>query len=379
MPLLPKSLRSGLGLTRTITPAPAACCPSSLRAGWPRYSTQYWSCAGRDHERLRRRRRALDRRRGRTCRSSPARVTCVIQPSSNFAFALKSPEPDSHRVVRVAVLERAAAVTPAVGEIRVTEPERVAELVRDQVRRHRAVQEDRRRLRHARPRAVLRPGGRRRRGRISPGRSRLPSRRRCASARTCGKAAARPAAERLQPRRDGSGQRDLPVRHRAVERVDLVEDDVAHVVTRERLRAPGHERDEDPLRAEHVTAVGGLRGRNHRQAQNEEGDREQPPPHGPVSSLRVSGSSAICSGLTISAKWHALGWPWPRSISAGSSSAQIGCAFQQRVRNRQPDGGFAGFGTSPSSTIRLRFPRWPGSSIGIAESSACVYGCEGRS
>ena len=81
--------------------------------------------------------------------------------------------------------------------------------------------------------------------------------------------------------------------------------------------------------------------------------------------------------MTISAKWQALGWPWPRSMSAGSSSAQIGCAFQQRVRNRQPDGGFAGLGTSPSSTIRLRLPRWPGSSIGTADSSACVYGCDG--
>ena len=47
------------------------------------------------------------------------------------------------------------------------------------------------------------------------------------------------------------------------------------------------------------------------------------------------------------------------------------------MRKRQPDGGFAGLGTSPSSTIRLRLPRWPGSSIGTAESSACVYGCDG--
>ena len=65
-------------------------------------------------------------------------------------------------------------------------------------------------------------------------------------------------------------------------------------------------------------------------------------------------------------------------MSSGSCSAQIACAFQHRVRNRQPDGGFAGLGTSPSSTIRSRLPRWPGSSIGTAESSACVYGCDGR-
>src|SRR5581483_5492032 len=34
------------------------------------------------------------------------------------------------------------------------------------------------------------------------------------------------------------------------------------------------------------------------------------------------------SGFTISAKWQADGWPCPRSMSAGSSSAQIGCAFE---------------------------------------------------
>ena len=46
--------------------------------------------------------------------------------------------------------------------------------------------------------------------------------------------------------------------------------------------------------------------------------------------------------------------------SGGSSSAQISCAFQQRVRNRHPEGGLAGLGTSPSSTIRARFPRRSG-------------------
>ena len=46
------------------------------------------------------------------------------------------------------------------------------------------------------------------------------------------------------------------------------------------------------------------------------------------------------TAATSSAKWQATGWPWPRSTSAGSSSAQMSCAFQHRVRNRQPDGGF---------------------------------------
>jgi hypothetical protein len=36
-----------------------------------------------------------------------------------------------------------------------------------------------------------------------------------------------------------------------------------------------------------------------------------------------------------------------RGISFGSSAAQIASAFGQRVRNRQPDGGFCGLGTSP--------------------------------
>ena len=78
---------------------------------------------------------------------------------------------------------------------------------------------------------------------------------------------------------------------------------------------------------------------------------------GPVTAIGAPASGSVrSSGLTISAKWQALGCPCPRSISAGSSSAQIGCAFQQRVRKRQPDGGFAGFGTSPSSTMRFRLP-----------------------
>ena len=64
-------------------------------------------------------------------------------------------------------------------------------------------------------------------------------------------------------------------------------------------------------------------------------DRDQPVPAvshratypevGPVTAIGApAGDSVRSSGLTISAKWHALGWPWPRSMSAGSSSAQIG-------------------------------------------------------
>ena len=50
--------------------------------------------------------------------------------------------------------------------------------------------------------------------------------------------------------------------------------------------------------------------------------------------------------------------------SGGSTCAQISCAFQQRVRKRQPEGGLAGLGTSPSSTMRLRLPRCAGARSG---------------
>ena len=83
------------------------------------------------------------------------------------------------------------------------------------------------------------------------------------------------------------------------------------------------------------------------------------------------GGNVYTTCLT-SAKWQATGWPWPRSISAGSSSAQMSCAFQQRVRNRQPDGGSTGLGTSPSSTIRWRCALLAGSGTGTADSSAWV-------
>ena len=66
-------------------------------------------------------------------------------------------------------------------------------------------------------------------------------------------------------------------------------------------------------------------------------------------------------------------------MSGGSSSAQISFAFQQRVRNRHPEGGLAGLGTSPSSMIRCALAALVGLAIGTADSSACVYGCIGAS
>ena len=62
---------------------------------------------------------------------------------------------------------------------------------------------------------------------------------------------------------------------------------------------------------------------------------------------------------------------------AGSTSAQMSITYGHRVRNRQPEGGFAGDGISPRSTSRGR-DRWMrGLGTGIAESKAWGYGCVG--
>jgi hypothetical protein len=50
---------------------------------------------------------------------------------------------------------------------------------------------------------------------------------------------------------------------------------------------------------------------------------------------------------------------------------------QQRVWNRQPDGGLTGDGTSPSRMIRRRLSRPLGETAGTADSRAIVYGCIG--
>src|SRR5262245_32368627 len=97
-------------------------------------------------------------------------------------------------------------------------------------------------------------------------------------------------------------------------------------------------------------------------------------------SYPAAGWPTTSSGFMTSAKWQATGCAPPaRGLSSGSSSSQIGCAFQQRVRNRHPDGGFAGLGTSPCRTMRCRLPLRFGDSIGTADRRACVYGCIGAS
>ncbi len=66
-------------------------------------------------------------------------------------------------------------------------------------------------------------------------------------------------------------------------------------------------------------------------------------------------------------------------MNSGSTSLQIFWAFQHRVWNLQPVGGFTGLGTSPVRMIRLRVSSIAGSGIGTAESSAWLYGWSGRS
>src|SRR5262249_25671479 len=46
----------------------------------------------------------------------------------------------------------------------------------------------------------------------------------------------------------------------------------------------------------------------------------------------------------------------PISRKTGFELAHSGIAYGHRVRNRQPDGGFSGDGTSPVRSIRLRVP-----------------------
>src|SRR5215207_3310343 len=85
-----------------------------------------------------------------------------------------------------------------------------------------------------------------------------------------------------------------------------------------------------------------------------------------------------CSGTTtsfrtntcyknLSAKKQATKWPGRISRNSGRVSAQTGSAIGQRVRNRQPEGGFAGEGTSPTRMVRFRFASATGSGMGTAD------------
>src|SRR5690606_22582926 len=74
---------------------------------------------------------------------------------------------------------------------------------------------------------------------------------------------------------------------------------------------------------------------------------------------------------------HATQWFFSFSSSGGTirvhASSFAGCGH--RGWNTQPEGGFAGDGTSPCSTIRCL--ETDGSAMGTAERSAWVYGMSG--
>ena len=67
----------------------------------------------------------------------------------------------------------------------------------------------------------------------------------------------------------------------------------------------------------------------------------------------------------------------PALISSGHSSMHLFCALKQRVWKRHPFGGLMGLATSPCSIILFFAMLTSGSGTGIAERSACVYGCSG--
>ena len=63
-----------------------------------------------------------------------------------------------------------------------------------------------------------------------------------------------------------------------------------------------------------------------------------------------------------------------RTLEAGVALAATG-SLGAWLWNRHPPGGFNGLGTSPFKIMRLRFNF--GSGTGMADRSACVYGCSG--
>ncbi|MBB5929115.1 mannosyltransferase [Streptomyces echinatus] len=142
----------------------------------------------------------------------------------------------------------------------------------------------------------------------------------------------------------------------------------------------------------HFTAVADRRVRGRRVTVYERGHGQAPHPRSsrhpvygasvfPSSSAARAGSSTMSSSRASvdgsSGKWQAVRCParLPESwMSGGSSAAHLSCAFQQRVRNRQPEGGEMGDGTSPARRMRSR---WGASSSarvtsGTADSRAWV-------
>ena len=79
----------------------------------------------------------------------------------------------------------------------------------------------------------------------------------------------------------------------------------------------------------------------------------------------------------LSYKWQAT-IRVPTCIGSGLSLLQRSVALVHLVQNGHPFGGLIGLGTSPPSTILCLFLATSGSGIGMADSSAVVYGCSGR-
>ena len=61
-----------------------------------------------------------------------------------------------------------------------------------------------------------------------------------------------------------------------------------------------------------------------------------------MAGVSASASTGFCSG-----KWQAAMWPGPKERSTGSSAAHRSWANGHLVRNRHPEGGFTGLGSSP--------------------------------
>ena len=76
---------------------------------------------------------------------------------------------------------------------------------------------------------------------------------------------------------------------------------------------------------------------------------------------------------------QATQWLGATSRHSGIAALQSAIAIGQRVWNTHPAGGRSGEGTSPVRMMRSRVRSSSGSVIGIAESSALVYGCSGFS
>src|ERR1700729_2853374 len=83
--------------------------------------------------------------------------------------------------------------------------------------------------------------------------------------------------------------------------------------------------------------------------------------------------SGVCSG-----KWHAATWPGPKDRSSGSSAAHLSWANGHLVRNRQPDGGLTGLGSSPLMAPPCLARSVVGSGTGMVAISPAVYGFAAR-